>query len=182
MAKKKNGPTARRKGRNGDGGQPVTFPDSSAFNGNHPGAAAGSVFTHTPKGFTKISGKGPRVVYQVCAVADEQSVIDEVDVPGIDPDDISLPWSILLGNGVIVRANGDDVVELIFPSQPDEHDPDSETGKPTALSLDASADSAAVISNSNGSLVHVFPKHPIIIHLASPAILARRFKREGQSH
>ncbi len=181
MAKKKNGPTARRKGKNGDGGQPITFPDSSVFNRNHPGATAGSVFTHKPKGFTKISGTGPRVEYHVCTVADEQCVVDEVEVPGIDSDDISLPWSILLGSGVIVRANGDDVVELIFPSQPDEHDPDTETGKPTTLSLDASTDSAAVISNSNGSLVHVFPKHPIIIHLASPAILARRFKRKDQS-
>lgn len=155
--------------RYGDG-PPVTFPDNS---GRPPTECN---FNHD-KGFTSVVGGVVGVApfeYRVNAAADEGSVLGEVDVPGIDPEDITQPWRMILGNGVILRAFGDDVIELAFPTKPVESG--NYNGKPTKLAHTGKVSSVVVIPSSNiPKSVTILPGDQVRINLETQNARARRF-------
>ncbi|HKE28760.1 MAG TPA: hypothetical protein VKB88_40700 [Bryobacteraceae bacterium] len=51
---------------------------------------------------------------QVRAEDDEGLQVDEVDLPGVDPADVTSPWSLLLTNHVSVVANDETLVDITF--------------------------------------------------------------------
>jgi hypothetical protein len=161
---------AARKRPTADTGVPITIGDNSVDSGGQ-GKVKVCGFRHD-NGFTKISASG-KVTYHVSAVTDEGCTVGAVDVPGIDPAEIHAPWTIFLGNGVIVRCFGDDVVELIFPSAPAESAPVG--GKPTILAFSPTQGSAAILIPSRSKVVSLLPGDQIQIQLDTRTFRASLF-------
>jgi hypothetical protein len=107
-------------------------------------------------------------------MTDDQCTVGEVNVPGMNPAEITPPWHILLGHGVTVRSFGDDVVQLLFPSAPTEGAPLA-SGKPTRLEFDGDWRSAAVMSSSIAKLVSFWPGESIEINLDTQTGRAKLF-------
>jgi len=144
--------TSKHKTRNGDPGSPILIGDSSSFPGKKNDLQQYICFSRVaPQFFTRVSD----TQYQVSA-RDENGVIERVQVPGVDPFDIGVPWRLLFGNGIKIVAPDDDLITFIFPTAPQ---PTGDPNKPTMLcvpgSMQDTVRSVAVFAPSGSHLVSV---------------------------
>ena len=162
-----------------DPGSPIIIDDSSTpVNKRHP--VVQTVRFYHPAGFKRMPDPlpaSPPYNYIVNATADEQRVIGNVWIPGVD-DPIDIPWLLTLGTGVTLSANNNATVTLTFPN-----DKPKETivrGVITRLDLLTRQVGSVFASASNGGFgTSISQSEQIIIDLDLPEarmarLLARR--------
>ena len=143
-----------------DNGSPIIINDSSRLPGRR-GTGNPTVVFRRGKGdtFTRTSD----TTFQVFPPG---RTIGQIFIPGFEPDQLLLPWTMHLGNGVILFAGDDTGVVLKFPKSPGRVLPDGDA--PNQIEFGTELASIAVISPAPPELASVGPDDKIEIDFDPP--------------